>query len=282
MGGKKGRKRAVQSLLQNTDDEATPSGLTPKWMTLVDEVHETIGMIKTKMAELSQKHADHIQVRFGTANDEEQKIEILTAAITKMYQQARMKVEKIGKGQKLTPDEQVMKANIQRSLASDLQDLSAEFRASQESYLRALQARKDRTQRKLTTSTSTVPDEPIELADGQVLASGDLSLTLQSNAGMYDEAVERDRELRNVAKSIKELSDIFRDLAILVIDQGTALDRIDCNLENTSRNMQEAVVHLEAANNYSKGARLRNFILLLLVLIIILVVILIIRLGTRR
>jgi syntaxin 16 len=92
----------------------------------------------------------------------------------------------------------------------------------------------------------------------------------------------RDRELRNVTASIRELSDIFRDLAILVIDQGSALDRIDCNLENTQVHMTEAVGHLEQANNYSKGARLRNFMLILLTLILVMVVILVIRLGMRK
>merc|ERR1711991_885002 len=100
---------------------------------------------------------------------------------------------------------------------------------------------------------------------GQEVGSGEFSqMTIDLHD--YDEAVERDRELRNVTKSIRELGDIFRDLAILVIDQGTALDRIDCNLENTQVHMSEAVVHLEAANNYSKGARLRKVMLVLLAL----------------
>ncbi len=247
-------------------------------------MHDNIGLIKSKMSELTQKHADHIQVRFGTANDEEQQIEVLTGQITKMYQQARMKVERIGKGEQLRSDEEVMKSNIQRALASDLQDLSGEFRASQESYLQALQARKERSQRKLGPSSSSLPEEPIALAErGGGSGGGELSqLSLEIEVGAYDEAVERDRELRNVAKSIRELSDIFRDLAILVIDQGSALDRIDCNLENTSVHMREAVVHLDAANNYSKGARLRNFMLVLLALILVMIVILVIRLGTRR
>jgi syntaxin 16 len=286
VGGRGGRKK--QSLLHNDDASAsgggTPVGLTPKWMALVDEVHDSIGQIKSKMSELTQKHADHIQVRFGTANDQEQQIEVLTGQITKMYQGARMKVERIGRGEKtLHPDEEVMKGNIQRALASDLQDLSVEFRASQESYLQALQARKERSQRKLgpTATASPPPEEPIVLMERH--GDGNLSqLALEIDTGAYDEAVERDRELRNVAKSIRELSDIFRDLAILVIDQGSALDRIDCNLENTSRNMVVAVEHLEKANDYTKGARLRNFMLILLALILVMVVILVIRLGTRH
>ena len=267
-------------MLQSDELEETngPIGLTPKWMAMVDNVHDRIGQIKTKMSELNQKHADHIQVRFGTANDEEQQIEMLTEAVTKMFKQTRIQVEKIGKGEKLRQDEEEMKRNIQRALASDLQDLSGEFRASQESYLRALAARKERTQRNLGQGSSMV-EEPIQLE--QVGLEGGQFSQMSLDLNGYDEAVERDRELRNVTQSIRELSDIFRDLAILVIDQGTALDRIDYNLENTSVHMSEAVQHLEAANNYSKGARLRNFILILLALILVMVVILVIRLAKK-
>jgi hypothetical protein len=79
-GAQKGssRRRAVQSLL--ADDAAAPSvtsvALAPRWMSAVEQVHDNIGAIKTKMAELKQKHADHIQVRFGVNNDDEQQIEV--------------------------------------------------------------------------------------------------------------------------------------------------------------------------------------------------------------
>lgn len=44
-------------------------------------------------------------------------------------------------------------------------------------------------------------------------------------------AAERDEEITRIAKSIEELSQIFKELAVLVIDQGTILDRIDFNME---------------------------------------------------
>lgn len=37
--------------------------------------------------------------------------------------------------------------------------------------------------------------------------------------------------LRAAVKSIEDLSTIFKELAVLVIDQGTILDRIDFNME---------------------------------------------------
>lgn len=41
----------------------------------------------------------------------------------------------------------------------------------------------------------------------------------------------RDQEIQHIARSIEELSQIFKELAVLVIDQGTVLDRIDFNME---------------------------------------------------
>ena len=49
---------------------------------------------------------------------------------------------------------------------------------------------------------------------------------------------QRGTEIASIAKSIEELAQIFKELAALVIDQGTILDRIDYNMET-------AVEHVE-------------------------------------
>lgn len=48
-------------------------------------------------------------------------------------------------------------------------------------------------------------------------------------------AEERDREVRNILQSIADLGQIMKDLSVLVIDQGTILDRIDYNMEQARR-----------------------------------------------
>ena len=60
----------------------------------------------------------------------------------------------------------------------------------------------------------------------------------------------RDRELTEIAKSIAQLAELFKDLSALVIDQGTLLDSVEYNIEQTAVQMSEAVKELDVATRY--------------------------------
>lgn len=57
----------------------------------------------------------------------------------------------------------------------------------------------------------------------------------------------RDHEITEIAKSIASLAELFKDLATLVIDQGTLLDSVEYNIEQTSVHVAEAVTELKLA-----------------------------------
>jgi syntaxin 16 len=57
----------------------------------------------------------------------------------------------------------------------------------------------------------------------------------------------RDRELTEIAKSIASLAELFKDLSVLVIDQGTLLDSVEYNIEQTAVQVQQAVAELDVA-----------------------------------
>ena len=68
-----------------------------------------------------------------------------------------------------------------------------------------------------------------------------LQQTAQRRLNSNDAAIaQREREINEIAKGIIELADIFKDLQMMIIDQGTMLDRIDYNIENTVVNVKEA------------------------------------------
>ena len=60
----------------------------------------------------------------------------------------------------------------------------------------------------------------------------------------------RDRELSEIAKSIAQLAELFKDLSALVIDQGTLLDSVEYNIEQTAVQMSEAVKELDMATQF--------------------------------
>lgn len=77
----------------------------------------------------------------------------------------------------------------------------------------------------------------------------------------------RDRELTEIAKSIADLAELFKDLSVLVIDQGTLLDSVEYNIEQTSVQVAEAVKELDLATRYVYiiscfGSQLRNIMIL--------------------
>lgn len=61
----------------------------------------------------------------------------------------------------------------------------------------------------------------------------------------------RNHELSEIAKSISQLAELFKDLSALVIDQGTLLDSVEYNIEQTAVHVQEAVKELNVATRWA-------------------------------
>ena len=78
----------------------------------------------------------------------------------------------------------------------------------------------------------------------------------------------REREIEDIAQGIIELSDLFRDLQNMVIDQGTMLDRIDYNVERMNTDVKGAEKELKVASGYQRRSTKRKIILLLIIIIV--------------
>ena len=87
----------------------------------------------------------------------------------------------------------------------------------------------------------------------------------------------RDQEIVKIAQSIEELGQIFKELAVLVIDQGTILDRIDYNMETVVEHTKTGIKQLEKAEETQKNARPMRCIICLSSLIFVLLIILVLK-----
>ena len=80
---------------------------------------------------------------------------------------------------------------------------------------------------------------------------------------------ERDHELDNIVKGVNNLHEMFKDMNILVNEQGTILDRIDYNIDLGFDNVDKAKKTINKANESRKGSCFRNVILFLMVFIFV-------------
>lgn len=80
--------------------------------------------------------------------------------------------------------------------------------------------------------------------------------------------MQREREIEEIAQGIIDLSDLFRDLQTMVIDQGTMLDRIDYNVERMATDVKGAEKELKIASGYQKKTTKRKIIFLLFLIVV--------------
>jgi len=245
--------------------------LPPEWIARVSDVQHDIQRISSRMADLSERHKKHLLPGFDDSMDEEHEVEIVTAEITKLFHQVQAKIKRVAVDEKLKGEEKQIKTNIQSALASKLQDLSVQFRKNQKSYLETLRSRSNKAKR----GSAFINFEEVDIEDFEDKGFTQQQLT-QVN-GLEERVSQREKDIKLIAKSINELAEIFKDLSILVIDQGTILDRIDYNLEQTTQYVEEGTEALAKASTEQKKQRTKLCILLLCILVLVMVVVIVIK-----
>ena len=89
------------------------------------------------------------------------------------------------------------------------------------------------------------------------------------------ETEEQNEDLTQIVSMMNELNQMFRDLSLLVFEQGTVLDRIDTRIEIAFEDTKKATKHLEkaVARQTSKGFYIYLIILIIIIIVLILVLI---------
>ena len=122
--------------------------LPPRWIDVQDEVNYLLKEITQKSAELDKLHQKHVLPGFDDEHvkkEEEATIERLTQDITKGFHECSRAIQKIeamvreAKQQGGTSKgDETMARNIQISLATKVQEVSAIFRKKQSTYLKSM------------------------------------------------------------------------------------------------------------------------------------------------
>ncbi|OMO96705.1 hypothetical protein CCACVL1_04820 [Corchorus capsularis] len=231
----------------NSSKGATTVGLPPAWVDVSEEIAANVQRARMKMAELAKAHAKALMPSFGDGKEDQHNIEALTHEITNLLKKSERRLQKLSAAGP-SEDSNVRK-NVQRSLATDLQNLSMELRRKQSTYLKRLRQQKEDggvdLEMNLNGNRSKAEDDDL---DDMVFSEHQMAKMKKSEAF----TVEREREIQQVVESVNELAQIMKDLSVLVIDQGTIVDRIDYNIQNVATTVEEGLKQLQKAERTQK------------------------------
>ncbi|KAF4997602.1 syntaxin 16 [Fusarium heterosporum] len=269
--------------------------LPPRWADVSDEITDLLANIATKGQSLEKLHQKHVLPGFNDEDAkraEEAQIEKLTQEITKGFHDCHRCIQRVEQlvresqhAGTITRAEETMAKNIQTSLAARVQDASASFRKKQSAYLKKLRGMGgfgalSPGERSNTPQPGSYLDPSLQESDADRSFSQSTLQATQQQRVLHsnDNAIaQREREIEDIAQGIIELSDLFRDLQNMVIDQGTMLDRIDYNVERMNTDVKAADKELVVASGYQRKTTKRKIILLLILIIFGMIILLVIK-----
>ncbi|KAI4977192.1 hypothetical protein ZWY2020_051065 [Hordeum vulgare] len=266
----------------STDDPSASSsrgaatvGLPPAWVDVSEEISANMQRAKTKMAELAKAHAKALMPSFGDGRDDQRAIEVLTHEITDLLKRSEKKLQKLS--MKDSSEDSNVRKNVQRSLATDLQTLSMEFRKKQSTYLKQLRQQKEGQDGVDLEMNMNGSKSTFELEDDEFEDVGFTEVQMSKLKKSEAFTREREREIEQVAQSVNELAQIMKDLSVLVIDQGTIVDRIDYNVQNVAASVEEGYKQLQKAERTQKKGGMVMCATVLVILIFILIILLVLK-----
>ncbi|TKS71489.1 Syntaxin-16 [Collichthys lucidus] len=221
--------------------------LPPKWIEGVDEIQYEITRVRQKMKDLAVLHDKHMnRPTLDDSSEEEHAIEITTQEITQMFHRCQRAVTGLNsRCGHCTDQEEKLLRNVVSSLAQSLQELSTNFRHTQSGYLKRMKNREERSKHFFDSGPLMEEDEELAVYDKGF--TDDQLMLVEQNSVMVE---EREREIRQIVQSISDLNEIFRDLAGMVVEQGTVLDRIDFNVEQACVKTDDGLKQLQKETVY--------------------------------
>jgi len=114
----------------------------------------------------------------------------------------------------------------------------------------------------------------IESGNPQIFTEGILTETRIAKQTLAD-IEARHKDILKLEESIKELHDMFMDMAMLVEAQGEMIDRIEFNVQKSVDFITAAKQDTKKAVKYQAAARRKKIIIIIIIIIVIIIVVVI-------
>lgn len=244
----------------------------------VEQIREMIDKIQANVEEVKKKHS---AILSAPQSDEKtkQELEDLMADIKKTANRVRGKLK--GIEQNIEQEEQTNKSNADlrirktqhSALSRKFVEVMTEYNRTQTDYRERC---KGRIQRQLEitgrATTNEELEEMLEQGNSAVFTQGIIMETQQAKQTLAD-IEARHADIIKLENSIRELHDMFMDMAMLVESQGEMVDRIEYHVEQSRDYVATGQEQLVQASKYMSKARKKKIFIIVCVAITLVILI---------
>lgn len=286
---------------KNIELQETSNMLPPYWIERIEECTEDLHIIKTKLLELQKLQKKKLLNVLSNDEHLSENISHMSTEITILIKNCEQKIQSISNeendknfGNSEIGEEnndgasniiEKLQKNAKHSLASQLQALSQTFHKRQKVYLKECQ--------KMFKEYGNITG--YEKENLNISFSGNTHILDQKNEydmftdQMFGEQVnemittseqdikKRNSDLKKVADTVVDLHTIFKELSVMLVDQGTVLDQIDYNIDVTLDKSEHGLKKLKILQKRESDKRAKKCISFLTTLIFILLILIIIK-----
>ncbi|XP_023784193.1 syntaxin-3 [Cyanistes caeruleus] len=267
---------AVSQQKQDADDEeeleiaVDNTAFMDEFFAEIEETRQNIDKISENVEEAKKLYSIILSAPIPEQKTKDD-LEQLTAEIKKMANSVRNKLKSMERN--IEQDEARSSADL-RIRKSQHSVLSRKFVDVMTKYNEAQvdfrERSKGRIQRQLEITGKNTTDEELE----EMLESGNPSIF---TSGIMDSQISkqalseiegRHKDIVRLESSIKELHDMFVDIAMLVENQGAMIDRIENNMDQSVGFVERAVADTKKAVKYQSEARRKKIMIMLCCIIL--------------
>ncbi|XP_061417878.1 syntaxin-1A isoform X6 [Lethenteron reissneri] len=226
----------------------------------VEEIRGDIEKVAENVQEVKKKHSAILSAP-NTDEKTKQELEDLMADIKKTANRVRSKLKAIEQDIEKEETENRSSADLRirktqhSTLSRKFVEVMTEYNSTQSDYRERC---KGRIQRQLEITGKTTTNEELEdmLESGNpaIFTSG-IVLDSKIDKQALSEIESRHNDIIKLETSIRELHDMFLDMAMLVESQGEMIDRIEYNVEHSVDYVERAVSDTKKAVKYQSKAR---------------------------
>ncbi|XP_035241234.1 syntaxin-1A isoform X5 [Anguilla rostrata] len=236
-----------------------------------EQVEEMRGYIDALAEKVEEVKRNHSAILAAPNPDEKTKAELeeLMTDIKKLANKVRSKLKSIQhsieqeEGQNRSSADLRIRKTQHSTLSRKFVEVMSEYNATQSDYRERC---KGRIQRQLEITGRNTTNEELESmleSDNPAIFTSGIIMDSNISEQAMNEIETRHTEIIKLENSIRELHDMFMDMAMLVESQGEMIDRIEYNVEHSVDYVERAVSDTKKAVKYQSKARRKKIMIIL-------------------